>query len=463
MRGVLLGWDTNQAIAYDKDAHILTIAQSGAGKNTSVIMPNLLTNAFKGSKIILDLKGENSAVCSYWKKTEKGGQSYRLNPWGIFDMESIRFNPFCTLDAYSDTLYEDCTAFAEAIIPEKIKQGDTGEHFDEMAREFIASFLMYLVILNRPVEGKLLKEVTPVNLYDELIIRTSEVEDLKALAKEMGELLHPDPYIKRALQLSSITLKGITGGGDNGEFRGIKTTLSKALKSFKSKVLAQTVDTTREKSLAIIDMLFHEGRDNNDLYISFPQSEMKTARVWLRLVLTAFIRDNIKNPPNRPVLFVLDEFPQLGTFNLIKDNAAFLRGYHVRFWFIGQNIGQFETNYGKAGMETIFENCTVKQFFNISDSTARYVSQKLGKQSIIIKNLGTMEYRSTHVEDVMSQTEIERTDMVINFTGNNPAFFTVKRPYYKIPELAINALPNPLIHGLPAFKKEVVKYLDFDK
>lgn len=460
-KGIFLGYNQQKKSQwFDEDAHILTIAQSGAGKNTSIIMPNLLSSGFKGSKIILDLKGENAAVCSYWKEKENQGQSFRLNPWGIFDMDLIRFNPFCSLNYYSSTLYEDCSAFAEAIIPEKANQGDTGEHFDEMARDFITSFLMYLVVLNQPEEGKPIKEVTPVDLYDELIIKTSDIDQIKALAKDMGELLHPDPYIKRALQLSSITLKGLTGGGDNGELRGVKTTLSRALKSFKSKYLAQSVTISNKKSQSIINQLFHVANSNDDLYISFPQSEMKTSRVWLRLILTAFIRDNIKNPPKNPILFVLDEFPQLGAFNLIKDNAAFLRGYGVRFWFIGQNIGQFKANYGESGMQTIFENCTIRQFFNVSDETARYVSKKLGQSNTIIKNYDTMEYKSTYSRDVMTQTEVEQFRGIINFITGDKPFKTNKKPYYEIPLAHKRALPNPLFYGLPTFNEAIVKLLD---
>ena len=305
---------------------------------------------------------------------------------------------------------------------------------------------------NAPEEGYPTNEITPVDLHDKLIIHTASSSSLIALAEKMRNIHHPDPYILRAFRLSAITLAGVSSGNDNGEFRGIKTTISKAFKSFKSRTLAKSVSATNKESNELIEKLFRNNRYNNDLFISFPQSEMKLARVWLRLILTAFIRDNIKTPPSHPVLFLLDEFPQLGTFNLIKDNAAFLRGYHVRFWFIGQNIAQFEANYGKEGMQTIFENCTVKQFFNVTDATARYVSQKMGKQTVVIKNLGTMEYKSTYAEDVMSQTEIEQSEWIINFIGNNPAFLTKKRAYFDVPQISKNALPNPLIAGLDAFK-----------
>ena len=85
MNGVYIGKDNKEeSYFYNKDAHILTVAQSGAGKNTSLIMPNLLMDSFDGTKIILDLKGENAAVCSHWKEKEKKGKSFCLNPGQTF-------------------------------------------------------------------------------------------------------------------------------------------------------------------------------------------------------------------------------------------------------------------------------------------------------------------------------------------------------------------------------------------
>lgn len=449
MKGVFLGFQNkNRAMTYDKDVHVLTIAQSGAGKNTCLIMPNLLMDIFPGSKIILDLKGENAAVCSSWRKKAGKGEAHILNPWGIFGMETIKFNPFCSLDAYSPTLYGDCMEFANAIYEPKENQSDTGEHFDVLARDFITSFLMYLTIKNYP------DPPTPVDLLDEFVKRTISITALKQFVDEILDLPHPDEDTKRALYHSAMAMLKLTSGGSNGEFRGVCTTFTKAMQSFRGNILAKSVRATKEESLDLFDKLFQGkgGSGNQDLYISFPQNKMGQAQTWLRLVLTAFMRDNMARPPKTPVLYLLDEFPQLGKFNIIVKNAAYLRGFHVRFWFIAQNIGQLKANYGDAGKQTIMENCDVRQFFNVTDETAKYVSDKMGKDEDIIKDLGTLEYRSTRERDIMSRNEVEQCDDIINFIGNNKPFFTQKRPYFEIPQLENKALPNPLVFGEEHYK-----------
>ncbi|MEM9650365.1 MAG: type IV secretory system conjugative DNA transfer family protein, partial [Bacteroidota bacterium] len=377
------------------------------------------------------------------------GNTYILNPWKIFGMNTIKYNPFCSLDAYSDTLYDDCCDFADAIYEPKDKQSDTGEHFDELARDFICTFLMYLTIKNYP------EPPNPVDLLDEFVERTISAKELKAFVDEILGLVHPDAYTKRTLNQCAMAMLKLVSDGENKEFQGVCTTFIRAMKSFRGKTLAQSVIASKKESRDLLGLLFQGQYDkgNHDLYISFPQNRMERARTWLRLVLTSFIRDNMNRPPKNPVLFVLDEFPQLGSFNTIVKNAAYLRGFHVRFWFIGQNIGQLKSNYGDEGRQTIMENCTVRQFFNVTDETAKYVSEKMGKEQQIIKDPRTMEYRSTKESYVMTRTEVERTPDIINFIGNEPPILTKKVPYYELGVTYRRACPNPLIHGLEEFKK----------
>ncbi|MEP0263996.1 type IV secretory system conjugative DNA transfer family protein [Dokdonia sp.] len=448
-KGFYLGQDDQeQPYFFENNTHILTVAQSGAGKNTSLIMPNLLMGRFDGTKIILDLKGENAAVCSHWRGKENKGNSYILNPWQVFDMPSVTYNPFCLLDPFEDDFYSDCTAFADVIIPVKENQSDTGEHFDELARDFIASFLMYLAIKNYP------ETPTPITLYDQIIRATASVKELGFIITDMEGIPHPDENIKRALELSAITFKGLISTGENNELRGVKTTISRALKAFKGKQLYNAVQSDKDASQDLLNKLFHSG-ENNDLYISFPQSEMNDAKLWLRLVLASFIRDNTKNKPSKPVLFVLDEFPQLGAFNLVRKGIAFLRTYGVQFWIICQNLDQLTTHYGQEGKKEIVENCTISQFFNVKDDTAKYVSEKLDKFSRIVENYNTHEYKSNFERLRKTRAEVEQEKDTFTFIGQNEALLLQRVPYYEMKSIKDKAAPNPLHYDIETYQEYV--------
>jgi len=449
--GFYLGQDDQEQLYFfEKHTHILTVAQSGAGKNTSLIMPNLLMDNFDGTKVILDLKGENAAVCSHWKEKEGKGKSLLLNPWHIFDMPTMTYNPFCSLHPFEDDFYNDCTAFADVIIPIKKGQSDTGEHFDELARDFIASFLMYLTIKNYP------ETPNPVTLYDQIIRATASVKELGFIITDMEGIPHPDENIKRILELSAVTFQGLISTGENNELRGVKTTISRALKPFKSKQLSNAVRSDKENSKALLNTLFHS-RENNDLYISFPQSEMNEAKLWLRLVLGSFIRDNTKNKPTKPVLFVLDEFPQLGTFNLVLEGIPYLRSYNIQFWIICQSLDQLTTHYGKEGSQTIIQNCTVSQFFNVKDDTAKYVSEKLDKFSKIVENYNTHEYKSNFERLRKTRAEVEQELGTFTFIGQNEGFLLQRIPYYELDTVKNKAAPNPLFHTMEKYKAYISK------
>lgn len=454
MSGIILGYNVggHRSILYNRPAHLVTIAKTGGGKNTSVIMPNLLSNEFDGTKIILDLKGENAAVCSYWKEKQGVGKAFRLNPWNIFDMGTIKFNPFALLDAESDRLFGDCKAFAEAIIPERVGN-DTAEHFDKLARKFISGFLFYFTIKNAP------QTPNPADLYDELVFRTVSSDALKETIDEMSEFKHEDRHVNRTIKLAAMSMETLTissgSGKGSGEFRSMKTTLENALECFENKILAQSVEADIEQSRELIDSLFHDKTGCNDLYISFPQDEIKNSRVWLRLVLTALIRDNVARRPKRPVLFILDEFPQLGTFSMLKEASAFLRGSNVRFWYFGQAISQFRENYGADGMQTILQNCDVHQYFNVSGETAEMVSKKIGMNKSVSRDMRTMEFKNINKEEIMSPQEVERFKNILNFVGGHPYFVTEKIPYFANIDMEILAMPNPMFHGLQAFKNHI--------
>ena len=325
-----------------------------------------------------------------------------------------------------------------------------------MSRDFIGSFLLYMVVSDYP------EVPTPSSLYESLIINLSSIEGFRSLCDQMMAVHHPDEAIKRAIKLSALSMTGVTTGGENGEFRGIKTTIAKALKAFRGKILSSAVDDEAEQSKNLLNELFEQEELHNDLYISFPQNRVSIARVWLRLVLTSFIKRLIDHPPLKPVLFVLDEFPQLGTFNLIKNNAAFLRGYGVRFWFICQNLDQLENNYGKSGRQEIVENCGVSMFFNVKDETAKYVSEKLDKYSKSIENYNTNEYRTSIERYRKTRSEVEQEQGSFVFIGQNEAVIFERVPYFKMKNLEHRIAPNPLFYGMKAYQDYIEKNKSHD-
>jgi type IV secretory pathway TraG/TraD family ATPase VirD4 len=77
--GLFLGSLNGQDIYYPGETHLLTIAPPGAGKGTSIVIPNLLTYA--GSTIITDPKGELFAITARHRREKLGHKIIVLCPW----------------------------------------------------------------------------------------------------------------------------------------------------------------------------------------------------------------------------------------------------------------------------------------------------------------------------------------------------------------------------------------------
>ena len=89
-----------------------------------------------------------------------------------------------------------------------------------------------------------------------------------------------------------------------------------------------------------------------------------------------------KEQDNPPILFILDEFPQLAYMRPIEEALLYLAGYDVRLWFFVQDISQLQLHY-KNSWRTFFSNTSTQCFFGVSDiATANLVSEMAGMQTI---------------------------------------------------------------------------------
>ena len=102
----------------------------------------------------------------------------------------------------------------------------------------------------------------------------------------------------------------------------------------------------------------------------------------------------IANPPNflgadgqktgpYPVLFVLDEFPQMPKLAAVKDGPAVGRGQKVSYLLIGQDLGQISGQYGKDDLETIITTTAAKVILaQNNEQTAERFSKMIGSKTI---------------------------------------------------------------------------------
>ena len=79
--------------------HVLCVAPTGRGKTTGFVIPNLLT--FRGSAVVLDVKGENFEATARYRAAE-GDDVYRFAPTDWNDRRSHRYNPLLRIAGLRD-------------------------------------------------------------------------------------------------------------------------------------------------------------------------------------------------------------------------------------------------------------------------------------------------------------------------------------------------------------------------
>ncbi len=102
----------------------------------------------------------------------------------------------------------------------------------------------------------------------------------------------------------------------------------------------------------------------------------------------------ISNPPNSvnksdgkmgpyPVLFVLDEFPQMPKLKSVIDGPAVGRGQKVSYLLIGQDLGQISGKYGKDDLETVISTTACKVILSQNnEQTAQRFSKMIGNKTV---------------------------------------------------------------------------------
>jgi type IV secretion system protein VirD4 len=182
-----------------------------------------------------------------------------------------------------------------------------------------------------------------------------------------------------------------------------------------------------------------------------------------------------------PVLFLLDEFASLGRMDVLKDSLAFLAGYRVRICTIVQGLSQLDGLYGRTGRESILQNSALQVFFAANDeSTARYVSERLGTKTIqtVSRNVlsggkGSSKTYGFAGRALLLPEEVRElgAEEALVFKEGIPAVRGRKIRYYRdrafadrrapaaeVPELQIVSMPVPsFAEAIAADKKEAEK------
>jgi len=130
------------------------------------------------------------------------------------------------------------------------------------------------------------------------------------------------------------------------------------------------------------------------VYLSVDQVDARALNVITGVFVELMSAFLIANPPNHvgtdgqkagpyPVMFVLDEFPQMPKLAAVKDGPAVGRGQKVSYLLIGQDLGQISGQYGKDDLETIITTTAAKIILaQNNEQTAERFVKMVGTKTI---------------------------------------------------------------------------------
>lgn len=367
-RSLLLGTFSDEGqsqpagyVHWDGDGHLLTIAPTRTGKGKTTIIPNLLR--YRGSCVVLDPKGELFEATSKWRSTL--GSVYRIAPLDDNSGKPVhRFDPVSRVKREADA-----RAIARQMFPPDPK---SPAFFADDATGIMTGIIMF-VRYKAPPHRQTLATVCQMAML--------KGTDLLNAARQMLEF--PPSYDAGKAILEKNTQQGL---------KVLQDTLASKLYEWK--------DRDIQRSVSGNDVPFERLKDETaTIYIEIPFDMMKTFSGWLRVVLKTALDAMLANPrvPEIPVLFVLDEFLNIGAFPDYRDAIRTHAGAGVRLWFFLQDIASIEEHYPGNSWRP-FLNCAVKQFFGVNDDdTAKMVGGYLGHQTHAIRTTSASVNVSSHL------------------------------------------------------------------
>lgn len=334
--------------------HVVTVAPTGSGKGVGAVIPNLLE--YPGSCLVLDIKGENAAVTARARR-EMGQKVYVVDPFRITNGDTHAFNLLDRLDVNDPECVSESAALADSLVITESKGENL--HFDESAKNLIQGLLLHVASL---------AEADKRNLGELRQLLTADEESFLATLAEMAD------NQTVAFGVPARTANTLAGMADRE--RGSVLSTARRNTAFLDDPRVAEALSRSDFNLANIKT------EPMTVYLVLPANKISTNSRFVRGFVGAVIAALTASatPPAHRVLFLLDEFGQLGYMKAIEDAVSLLRGYGLSFWIFIQDLSQLKGVYPK--WQTFLAN-SAKSFFGTDDfDTAKYISDSLGQSTI---------------------------------------------------------------------------------
>lgn len=411
-KGIIFGTDNGRLIQIpsNSECNIAIFGPPGSGKTSGIAIINAMS--FQGSVLAVDVKGD---LYNYVSKHTKR-KIVRFCPDSPTALkDSVRFDPFAELGQMDDT---DKKLYLESVATVLIADegGSDGNYFSTRARKMFQG-ITHLILHSNPNASfpDVIHAILQGNVFDWV---TQAIESDCEPAKELLASFYGNSE------------KNVSSAYD---------ALTTALVHFSNPIL----DELLSKNGNCISIKTLE--QGTDLYLQISQEHLDAYAPLFTLLIqsisTAFTKrpDSSTGVKNRPILMLLDEFPQLTfSYKLINSNLSTLRSKSVICMIIQQNLSQLEYRYQPTGARSILGNCNYQIILGSNDiNSSKVFSDTFGKKKVLkISNSETNSQNNTTGRSVQEATEkVFEPEYFGDLSANNKMIIYFKGKYCEATKL----------------------------
>lgn len=318
----------------DGEAHLLTVAPTGAGKGRSNIIPACLE--YSGSLIVLDPKGEAARVTA--TSRERFGDVFIIDPFKIVTPRPHRFNPF-------DIVPARASPEQYGIVVAQALQGENGTIAGDPFWDNKANELLSALCIDELEKAKSFRNLRK-RLYGEdvdynLAVMLDAKEKVNSLVYDLLAAYLQVPSDKTRPCVLCTAQQHLSILGEPAVLDSLDGPTS-----FNVQALRSGLPMT--------------------IYLVIPPNKIKAFSSLLRLWIVSllYLLTERKNRPEIPTLMLIDEAGNLGRMDALVSSVTLLRSYGIRIWTFWQDLGFMKRLYPQD-WTTLLNNCDVVQAFGM--------------------------------------------------------------------------------------------------
>ena len=332
--GLILSKDIQLKEKYDYEGS-MTIAPTGAGKTTSIFIPNLLGNDIQGSIIVTDPKGELFKLTSKYQEKICKRKVLKFSP--LEPKQSEKYNLLTSCKDNSEVIEIASTLLFNGALSIELATGKKtgGAEWIQMSEPLLAAALLYAKSLKYPFNN--------IEFAFKLLIN---------LTTEQLDLL-----FSNSQNIDCITqwkIFKIVGGADRTE-GSIKITLASNMKLFTdNRVNAVGEATTFD--------IKNFRKEPTILYVTYPENKSPYLAPFIAPFFSQCMSKLIDSydDDSLPLHLFFDEFGNIGQLNNMSINVASIRSRQISMNICLQSITQLYQVYGRENAKAIMNNIKTK-------------------------------------------------------------------------------------------------------